>query len=213
MLRKGKGISRRRSGQTVASAGALAAAPTIIPGSALGQGGGERVAPRDRTIMGGIGLRGRGLSDLRNFLPHEVVQFVAIADIRDEARELVKTAVDQHYENNDCVAYNDAQQVLEREDIEALLIATSDRWHACMASSAAQAGKDMYCEKPASISIAESFKLGEVCRRYGTVYQSGCQRRNGFNLEFAVGLARSGRLGKLTEVHADVSIVGSSYPL
>ncbi len=211
MTEKKKGLSRRRFGQAVASAGALAAAPTIIPSSALGQGGG-RVAPSDRIIMGGIGLRGRGLSDLRNFLPFEQVQFIGICDIREEARETVKTAVDEHYGNNDCAMFNNASEILERDDIEALIVATSDRWHACMASWVAQGGKDMYCEKPAAITIAESVMLGRTCSLYGTVYQSGCQRRNGFNFEFAVGLARSGKLGKLTEVHADVSIVGSSFP-
>ncbi len=212
MKEKGKGISRRRFGQTVAGAGAVAAAPMIIPSSALGQGGGQRTAPSDRIIMGGIGLRGRGQGDLRNLMPFEQVQFVAVADIREEAREEVKTAVDQYYGNNDCTVYNSAAQILERDDIEAMLVATSDRWHACMACWVAQAGKDMYCEKPAAMTISESMALGENCSIYDTIYQSGCQRRNGFNFEFAVGLARSGALGKLTAVHADVSIMGGSFP-
>ncbi len=207
-----RGMSRRRFGQAVAGAGAVAAAPTIIPSSALGQFGGNATAPSDRIIMGGIGLRGRGLQDLRNFLPNDVVQFVGICDIREEAREDVKSAVDDFYGNNDCQMFNNAAQILERDDIEAFLVATSDRWHACMASWVAQAGKDMYCEKPAAITIAESIALGKTCSRYGTVYQSGCQRRNGFNFEFAVGLARSGKLGKITEVHADVLIEAGSFP-
>jgi len=74
-----------------------------------------------------------------------------------------------------------------------------------MASWVAQAGKDLYCEKPASISIAESYALGEVLERYGTVFQAGTQRRNLPHFEYAIGLARSGKLGILQEVHANTT--------
>jgi predicted dehydrogenase len=128
---------------------------------------------------------------------------VGIADIRESARETIKSTVDRHYGNNNCVIYRDDAELLAREDVEAVMIATSDRWHACMASWAAQSGKDIYCEKPAAISIAEAFALAENVRRYGVVYQAGCQRRNVPNFELAVGLVRSGKLGKLLAVHAD----------
>jgi hypothetical protein len=158
--------------------------------------------------MGGIGLGGRGQFVLGRLLGDSRVQFVAIADIREDRREAVKSIVDKHYGNTDCVMYRDAGELLARPDVEALLIATSDRWHACMSIWAAQSGKDMYCEKPASISIAESYAVAENCRRYGTVYQCGCQRLNQYAFEFAVGLARSGKLGRLLSLHADTSIGG-----
>jgi predicted dehydrogenase len=204
--------TRRGFGKSVAGAGALAAAPMIVPGSVLGQAVSSQtgqpvgqpgvVAPSDRIVVGGIGLRNRGMADLRAVLPDPRVKFVAVADIRGAAREAVKSAVDQYNKNNDCVMYNDASQLLAREDIDAVMIATSDRWHTCMAVWAAQSGKDIYCEKPAAMSIAESFALAENIKRYGVVYQAGCQRRNVPNFELAVGLARSGRLGKLQTVHA-----------
>jgi len=180
--------------------GALAAAPMIVPGSALGLQG--ETPPSDRFIMGGIGIGNRGRSDLRSFLPDPRVQFVAVCDIRAERAELVKTAVDEHYGNSDCEMIDYAGKILDRDDIEILLIATSDRWHTMMASWAAQAGKDMYCEKPAAISIAECYALREVMERYGTVFQAGTQRRNLPHFEHAIGLARSGQLGVLQEVHA-----------
>ena len=223
MKSKKETISRRVFGK--AGVGSVVVAPMIVassilgraksravgqpPGQSIGQTGPqpvgrpEVVAPSDRIILGGIGLRSRGMQDLRATLPDPRVKFVAIADIRQSALEAVKSAVDQHYGNNDCVLYHDAGELLAREDIEAVIIATSDRWHACMAIWAAQSGKDIFCEKPAAISIAESFALAENVRRYGVIYQAGCQRRNVPNFELAVGLARSGILGKLHTVHAD----------
>ena len=199
-MKKNGSVSRRGF---VATTGAAAAAPFIVPSSVLGQAVSGTAAPSDRIVVGGIGLRGRGLQDLRSTLPDPRVQFVAVADIRESAREGVKTVVDKHYGNNDCTMYRDPGELLARDDIEAVIIATSDRWHACMAIWAAQSGKDIYCEKPAAISIAESFALAENVRRYGVIYQAGCQRRNVPNFELAVGLARSGKLGRLTAVHAD----------
>ena len=205
-------ISRRGFGKSVVGAGALAAAPMIVPSSVLGQAVNQAgqpvgqpgvVAPSDRIIVGGIGLRNRGQQDLAAALADPRVQFVGIADVRESARETIKSAVDRHYGNGNCVIYRDDAELLAREDIEAVMIATSDRWHACMAVWAAQSGKDIYCEKPAAITIAESFALAENVRRYGVVYQAGCQRRNVPNFELAVGLARSGKLGKLLAVHAD----------
>jgi len=131
---------------------------------------------------------------------------VAVADIRESAREMVKSTVDNYYKNHDCVMYRDAAEILERKDIDALLIATSDRWHGLMAMWAAQSGKDMYIEKPGAMSIMESYAMADNVRRYGVVYQSGCQRKNQYAFEFAVGLARSGKLGRLLAVHADTAI-------
>jgi predicted dehydrogenase len=163
-------------------------------------------ALNDTITFGGIGIRGRGMSDLRQMLGDQRVRFVAIADVRDSARENVKSAVDGYYKNSNCVMYRDPREILDRKDIDALLIATSDRWHGPMAMWAAQSGKDMYIEKPAAMSIAESYALADNVKRYGVVYQSGCQRKNQFAFEFAVGLARSGKLGRLLAVHADTAI-------
>jgi hypothetical protein len=160
-----KSISRRGFGKAVAQASAVAAAPMIIPRSALGQLGGQApsqpagqapgqapgrgggqaagpVAPSDRIVIGGIGLRNRGMQDLNSVLVDPRVQFVAISDIRESAREGVKSVVDKKYGNGDCVMYHDDGELLARQDIEAVLIATSDRWHACMSIWAAQSGKD-----------------------------------------------------------------------
>ncbi|MCE5310731.1 MAG: Gfo/Idh/MocA family oxidoreductase [Acidobacteriales bacterium] len=216
MAEEKKRFTRRGFGKAVAQAGGLAAAaPVLAAGQAPGPGA-ERpvVGPAivanygmiDRLRFGGIGLGGRGMGDLRQLLGDDRVQFVAIADVKESARENVKSFVDRHYGNNACQMYRDPADLLARKDIDALLIATSDRWHGPMGIWAAQAGKDMYIEKPATMSIMESYALADNVRRYGIVYQSGCQRKNQYAFEFAVGLARSGKLGRLLAVHADTAI-------
>ena len=135
-------------------AGAAIAFPTIVPASALGRGG--AVAPSERIVLGGLGIGPRGTVDLKCFLANSDVQFVAIADLQKTRREAVKTLVDETYGNRDCVLYQDMYDVLGRGDIDALLIATGDRWHTMASVLAAKAGKDVYCEKPCSLTIAES---------------------------------------------------------
>jgi predicted dehydrogenase len=160
----------------------------------------------DRIRVGGIGIGGRGMGDLTQMLGDDRVQFVAIADVQERAREAVKSYVDGFYKNTACQMLRDPAELLARKDIDALLIATSDRWHGPMGIWAAQSGKDMYIEKPATMSIMESYSLADNVRRYGIIYQSGCQRKNQYAFEFAVGLARSGKLGRLLAVHADTAI-------
>ena len=212
MLMRTGVVSRRRFVKTAAQAGALAAAPAIVPSSVLGQRAGA-VPPSDQIVLGGIGLGGRGTGDLRTFMGNKDVRFVAICDVRDERREAIKSMADKAYGNRDCAMYSDQYELLAREDIDAVLIATGDRWHALLSILAAQHGKDVYCEKPCSMTIAESQALADAFRRYGRVYQAGCQRRNGGNFVLAVEMARGGRLGKLQTLHANAGTASSWPPL
>lgn len=144
---------------TLPAAGAACAAPLVVPSSALGLGG--AVAPSERIVLGGLGIGPRGTVDLKCFLANPDVQFVAIADLQQTRREAVKTLVDGTYGNKDCVLYQDMFELLARDDIDSLLIATGDRWHTLASILAAKAGKDVYCEKPCSLTIAESRALAE----------------------------------------------------
>jgi predicted dehydrogenase len=213
MAEQKKTLSRRGFGKTLATAGAAAAAATPAAAQIASPGAGQygpvvvgNYAMVDEIRFGGIGIRSRGMSVLRQLLGDNRVRFVAIADVRESARETVKSTVDNYYKNNDCKMHRDPAELLARDDIDAVLIATSDRWHGPMAMWAAQAGKDMYCEKPGAMSINESYAMADNIRRYGVVYQSGAQRKNQYAFEFAVGLARSGKLGRLLAVHADTAI-------
>lgn len=192
--------NRRQFVKTMAGASALFALPQVIPSSALGKDG--AVAPSERIVMGGIGIGNRGTYDLSCFLPQPDVQFVAIADVKEKRRVAVKQIADEKYGNSDCKKYRDFRELLGRDDIDAVLIATGPNWHCTAAVTAARAGKDMYCEKPCTKNISQSLLLAETMSRCGTVFQAGTQRRNLPHFAFACELARTGRLGKLRKVYA-----------
>jgi hypothetical protein len=193
-------VSRRRFLKAAAQLSALLAAPQIVRGAVLGRDGG--VAPSERIVLGGIGIGNRGTYDLGCFLEEPDVQFVAICDVKAARREAIKKRADEKYGNKDCAMYRDLHDLLARSDIEAVLIATGPNWHATAACLAANAGKDVYCEKPCTKNIAQSLALAETFRRTGRVFQAGTQRRSLPNFAFAIDLARRGKLGKLQTLYA-----------
>jgi len=196
----GFSMNRRVFLKTVAKASALLAVPMIVPASALGRGG--FVAPSERIVLGGIGIGRRGSYDLGCFLEEEDVQFVAVCDVKEERRQAVKQTADTKYGNTACKTYHDLRELLGRDDIDAVLIATGPNWHCLASVLAAQAGKDVYCEKPCTKNIAQSLILADTFRRTGRIFQAGTQRRSLPNFEFANDLVRRGRLGKLHTLHA-----------
>lgn len=184
------------------AAGALAL-PCWVPASALGRGG--TVAPSERIVMGAIGIGGRGSYDLGRFLGDQDVQVVAVCDVQRSRREAAKNTVDRKYANKNCAAYRDLRELLAgRADVDAVLIATGDRWHALASVLAMQAGKDVYCEKPSCHTMAQGQRVVETARRCGRIYQTGAQRLSEPNHVFAIEMARSGRLGPIHTVYADI---------
>jgi GFO/IDH/MocA oxidoreductase family protein len=194
--------------RTAAGAGCLTI-PFIVPGRVLGLDG--AVAPSERILFAGIGLGPRGQYDLSVMLPEQDVQFVAICDVQRSRREQVKRIADNHYGNSDCAMYRDFKELLARRDIDAVLIATGDHWHALASLQAAKAGKDVYSEKPCGLTIAEIQALADGIHRYGRVYQAGTQRRSINNFQYAVHLAHSGKLGRLHTLHASVYVPAKNY--
>jgi len=136
----------------VKRAGAVVA-PYIITSAALGGQG--RPAASERIVMGAIGLGGRGRSDLGSLLSNADVQMVAICDVQAKNRQNGKKMVDSKNANTDCATFIDLRELLARDDIDAVLIATGDNWHTMASILAAKAGKDIYCEKPMSVVVAE----------------------------------------------------------
>lgn len=195
------GVPSRRS-FLKATAGAAAAfgAPMVVPASALGRNG--QTPPSERITVGGLGIGPRGRTDLACFLSEQDAQFVAVCDAQKSRREIVKRTVDEHYQNSDCDLLRRPDELLGRDDIDAVLIATGDRWHTMASILAARAGKDIYCEKPCSMTIEESLALADVMQRYGRIYQAGTQRRTIPNFQFAVDLVHTGKLGRLHTMHA-----------
>lgn len=202
-------VKRREFLKTAALASAAAVSPSVLPGKVLGLDG--SVAPSNKIALGAIGIQHRGLVDLEVFMGREDVQFVAICDIQKKQRLAIKDMADQKYGDTACGMYRDMHEMLVRDDIDAVLIATGDRWHSMASITAAKYGKDVYCEKPLSLTIDESRALEKAVNRYGIIYQAGTQRRNIGNFQLAAEIAASGKLGKLTEVHANTLWPATSH--
>jgi predicted dehydrogenase len=195
-------LTRRQFLTRGAMAASVVALPYYIPASALGRDG--AVAPSERIVMGGIGIGGRGTYDLGALLNERDVQWVAVCDVLKKRREAAKNMVDSKQGHKDCAVYGDLRQFLsERTDVDAVLIATGDRWHALASTLAMRAGKDVYCEKPACLTMAQGQMVVETARRYGRVYQTGAQRLSEPNHVFAIEMVRSGRLGQIHTAYAD----------
>ena len=196
-------LTRRRFLARGAMAASAIALPFYVPASSLGRDG--VVAPSERIVMGAIGLGGRGSGDLGWMLGESDVRFVAVCDVRRASRESARDAVNGKYGNKDCAAYRDMRELLaERTDIDAVLIATGDRWHAPASVMAMRAGKDVYCEKPACLTMAQGQMVVETARRYGRVYQTGAQRLSEAHHVFAIEMARTGQLGQIHTAYADI---------
>jgi predicted dehydrogenase len=201
-LKRTKQWTRRRFIKNAAAAtGGILAAPTIITSAALGTE--ERAPASERVVMGAIGLGPRGQYVMQAFMAQPDVQMVAVCDVDGQRRQAGQGQVNKEYGNKDCDAYIDFQEILARQDIDAVLIATGDNWHSGASILAARAGKDIYCEKPLSVKITESRAVAETMRRLGRIFQCGTQRRSISHFRFAVDLARSGKLGRLKELHAE----------
>lgn len=200
--RERRGATRRDVLKQSIVAGTALSFPSIIPARALGRGG--AVAPGEKITLGVIGIGPRCTYDLKSMLALPDVQCVAICDVQASRREAGKALVDKHYGNNDCVVFRDFQELLARKDIDTVLVATGDRWHAPASILAAQAGKDVYSEKPCGLTIAACQSLADTMKRTGRVFQAGTQRRSVPNFQAAVQLAHSGKLGKIHTLYASV---------
>lgn len=194
---RAKTVSRRSFLKTAA-----VAAPMIVPGSALGLGG--SVAPSERITIGCIGVGGQGSSNMGAFLAHRRAQVVAVCDVDCQRRDAAKAGVDKAYGGDACTAHTDFREVLERDDIDAVSIGTPDHWHAIITVAAARAGKDIYCEKPLSLTIAEGRAMVNAVKRYGRVLQTGTWRRSRAGCRRACELVRNGRIGELHTIRIGV---------
>jgi len=187
-----------RAARGVAGAGLGWAWPAFVPARALGAEG--RNAANDRITLGFIGVGGMGSGHLGSLVGHPQVQVLAVCDVFEPHRARAKETVDGRYGNTDCAAYNDFRELLDRDDIDAVVIATPDHWHTLISIYACEAGKDIYCEKPLTLTIEEGRALVNAVRRYGRVFQVGSQQRSDGNFRFACELVRSGRIGKVQTV-------------
>ncbi len=208
-------VSRRSFLGRTAVCLSAAATPSLVPATALGLA--DRPAANERINMAFLGTGNQGTGDMRNFLGDDRVQVVAVCDPNRESpgywggsvrgREPARRMVDQRYaaqrasgQYKGCAAYVDFRDVLGRRDIDAVEVATPDHWHALLVVEACKAGKDIYCQKPLSLTIREGRAMADAVKRYGVVFQTGSQQRSDRNFRRAAELVLNGRIGKLETV-------------
>ncbi|MGD0538137.1 MAG: Gfo/Idh/MocA family oxidoreductase [Verrucomicrobiota bacterium] len=192
------------------TATAVAAIPTVIPSASLGLAG--SVAPSNRLVMGCIGVGGQGTRGMAGgiwapeggFIGRSEIQVVAVCDVNRNNRNNARNIVNAKYGNQDCATYGDFRELLARPDIDIILSATGERWHPLIGIAVVQAGKDIYSEKPVSVTIAEARALANAVKRSGRIFQIGTQQRSMANFRFACELVRNGYLGELKLVTGDI---------
>jgi predicted dehydrogenase len=201
-----RSFTRRNFLKTAAIAGA---APLILRSGLWA----ADAAPTRQFTLGfiGVGKQGQGL--MRGCLPRNDVRVLAVADVDSTRRGLAKAAVEKFYADDaksglykGCDAYNDYRDLLARKDIDAVVIATPDHWHALIAIAAAHAGKDIYCEKPMAHTVLEGRAMVKAVRKNSRILQTGSMQRSMSEFRAACELVRNGVLGTVTKV--DVSVSG-----
>ncbi|HPS55984.1 MAG TPA: Gfo/Idh/MocA family oxidoreductase, partial [Sedimentisphaerales bacterium] len=184
--------------------------PYLIGSCALASKSG--VLANDRINLGFIGVGKQAAGTLIGaFLNESKAQIVAICDVDENKKRDTKKRIEDFYAGKAdrtsfkcCDVYHDFRELLARADIDAVVIATPDHWHAIPTVEAARAGKDIYCEKPISLTIDEGKKMVEAVRRYDRVFQTGSMQRSWRQFRFAVELVRNGCIGKVHHVNVNV---------
>jgi hypothetical protein len=205
-------LTRRTMLKRAAAATGSIAAPMVVPASVLGRDGG--IAPSNRITVGSIGVGMMGRGHFRGFAGYPDVQLLAMSDVdpwrRNYATETLKRTYAERQPRGSFhgfKAYSDFRELLDRDDIHAGVIATGERWHPAISARAAKAGKDIYCEKPISLTIRQARTMAETVRRHNCVFQTGLQQRNSPEYLKAFEMVHSGRIGKVKLAYVSESRV------
>lgn len=195
-------FSRRTFLQT--SAAAAACGPLIAPSHLFGAD-----APSNRIHVACIGMGWMGPQNCGDFLNQSDCRVVAVCDVDAHHLQRAKQQVDGRYGNNDCAAYREFERIMERPDIDAVMIAVPDHWHAIPAIAAAKAGKDIYGEKPLGHTLREGRAICDAVERYGRVWQTGSWQRSQQNFRQAAQAVRNGRIGTVRRI--EVGLLSGTY--
>ncbi len=199
-------MNRRDFLKSAAVAGAAFAVPTIVPSSVFGQN-----APSNRINMGliGMGLMMGGHRD--HMCGRQDVQVLAICDVDRNRREAAKATVEKAYARKSadgtykgCDAYNEYERIIERADIDAVVVVTPDHWHAPISVAAMRSGKDVYVQKPMTLTIREGRIMSDTARQYGAILQVGSQQRSERAFRKACEIVRNGWIGKVHTIYASL---------
>lgn len=187
-------INRRQFIKRTTAAASMA--PFILPSDIWG----AETKPSEQITIGMIGMGKQGNSLLGGCLGHRDCRVVAVSEVDTTRREAAQKRINDHYTNKDCAAYNDFRRIIERDDIDAVCIATPDHWHAIPTLAAMRAGKDVYCEKPLTHNIAEALEIMKVAEAKKNILQSGSMQRSSWEFRTSCELVQNGIIGKLEKV-------------
>ena len=206
-MTRNPGANRRGFLKGMTAAGAALAAPFIVPASVFGQ-----AAPSNRINMGLIG-HGMMMGGHRGHMlgQRNVVQVLAVCDVDRGRREGARQAVESAYAEatqsgtyKGCDAYNEYERIVERDDIDAVVVVTPDHWHAPISIAAMRTGKHVYCEKPMTLTIKEGRMMVEVARQNGAIFQVGSQQRSERAFRKASEIVRNGWIGKVHTIYTQL---------
>lgn len=207
----------------VGKAASALAGIMIVPRHVLGgtrPDGSKYIAPSDIISLGfiGTGKQGRGLTT--SFLSTNEARIVALAEVYKAKAQLTLDRIKTHYEKNtqlgayaEIPVYNDFRELLARKDVDAVVIASPDHWHAAMAVRAAEAGKDIYCEKPLALTVKEGRAMVNAARKYKRVFQTGSMQRSWPEFRQAAELIRNGYIGEIKSIKVNVGPPPKPYDL
>jgi predicted dehydrogenase len=188
----------------IATAAAAIAAPTFIPASALGRDG--RAAPSERIVIGIVGWGMMGPGNTTGLMAEKDCQVVAACDLDTRPLQKAVDTINKHYGNTDCKAYHDYREMMARTDIDAVMLAVPDHWHALLATEAARQKKDIYGEKPLARTIAEQQAIVKAVQKNRRIWQTGSWQRSRDTFHKAAEIVRNGMIGKVK--HVEVGLPG-----
>jgi len=198
----------------ITALGAALTWPEIVPSGVFAAS-----APGNRITIGCIGVGRMGLGDMREILGFDQAHILAVCDVDSNRVNYARRKVEEYYgmqttsgTYKGCAAYKDFRDILDRKDIDAVLICTPDHWHALPAIAAAKAGKDIFLQKPLTLTVKEGRILSDTVRRYGRILQVGSQQRSDARFRFACEFVRNGRIGKLHTIKVGLPIDPATSP-
>ncbi len=213
-IQKANELTRREFLRNSVAAGAAFAAPIFITRSVFGAN-----PPSEKITVGCIGVGRMGLGDMKEAMGFNQVQVVAVCDVDSKRVKNAQQIVENRYSAQStsgsykgCSTYKDFRELIARDDIDAVLISTPDHWHAPMAVTATRAGKDIFMQKPLSLTVEEGRFLSDTVRRYGNIFLVGSQQRSDQRFRTACELVRNGRIGELKTIKVIFGIDPSTTP-
>ncbi len=205
-------VSRRKFIKGVAALSAFSIVPRFV------LGGNGYLATSDKINLGFIGTGKQSIGLMKNFLSTGEAQFVGACDVYEAKLEYFLEQLAVYYKEKEtkkkrCKPYDDFRELLDRKDIDAVVIASPDHWHAVMSVKAAEAGKDIYCEKPLSLTVAEGRAMVDAARKHNRVFQTGSMQRSWHEFRHTAELIRNGYIGDIKEIKVSVDGPPGAYDL